>query len=813
MSAIDTLRTALFGNPPDPAHEPSREGVLAAFTELNNSVSALGVGLIPYETVALMEADVTQPEGTLGYVYFNNGDADDPANTVYQWRNDDWEVADWFFNIVAILTEQVIDEQLRSVIDFSNPVDGVTVTGGPVATPNTRYDSTVDSNGYLQITSTFASTYMFGWRSNIGRVAGRTYRAIVSFSATNYSAGSTAFGIAFDMARQTGVDAALSADNIWFVPRNGFVLVEQFSSGGAVTNPTEYTVTPNTTTTFVQTDVMQADLTENADGSATLRIYKNNTLASTHAINKLPAGVFSAGVRLTNGGIASIRLMQAPDSLVTEENIAEVNIGAGNAIIPTQSVGMARALPMSSTIDSAGLTTGRRVVPTGLPSYIPLKPVIVRSVGDVTLSNTAIGAFLTRFPEVGVGSVAFVSPTGNNGTGALNNDSQPYATISYALQSTAARIIVVENGEYTGFRYDYTHSSAQPKLIIARNRGLASIVNAGDLLSAATFTDSGGGIWKTTLVSADIYDVLRVVLTTTFDDFSFPVRLPWFTYIAGEAALRAAGTGFSFNTSTKELFIGLGGTSVESVKATLRAFYSLASQNNLARCLIYGSKLAIDGVNFYGITLEGLNYNDGGTQRVPEIFLSNLVSFCSSSYASNLNAGGLLVAENLRIHAAASDCFNQNWGSSGAEALMNICGTYGTMCGDTDTFGTLITQNRQFMSAHAGYAVGIGNVFSDNWGDEILDTSVNNAPSISWYIACMAAGRHPDLATGSAFAFNSSSYGAPYDRVAYLDTCAAVGGYTPNVVTIAGGASAKAFNCDFNGTISGSLPAYTPDAP
>lgn len=41
MSAIDTLRTALFGDPPQPGFKPSREGVLAAFRELNETVAAI----------------------------------------------------------------------------------------------------------------------------------------------------------------------------------------------------------------------------------------------------------------------------------------------------------------------------------------------------------------------------------------------------------------------------------------------------------------------------------------------------------------------------------------------------------------------------------------------------------------------------------------------------------------------------------------------------------------------------------------------------------------------------------------------------
>ncbi len=43
MSAIDILRDALFGNPPQPNMEPSREGVLAAFASLTQLVSVSGI--------------------------------------------------------------------------------------------------------------------------------------------------------------------------------------------------------------------------------------------------------------------------------------------------------------------------------------------------------------------------------------------------------------------------------------------------------------------------------------------------------------------------------------------------------------------------------------------------------------------------------------------------------------------------------------------------------------------------------------------------------------------------------------------------
>ena len=56
VSAVDTLRDALFGNPPDPTTTPSREGTLAAFTELSQLAQGAIAGATPYATRAAFPA-------------------------------------------------------------------------------------------------------------------------------------------------------------------------------------------------------------------------------------------------------------------------------------------------------------------------------------------------------------------------------------------------------------------------------------------------------------------------------------------------------------------------------------------------------------------------------------------------------------------------------------------------------------------------------------------------------------------------------------------------------------------------------------
>lgn len=110
MSAVQTLRQALFGNPPSDGHKPDRNGVIEAFAQVAAIAASAATNLIPYETVALMNADDTKPEGTLAYVYFNNGVTDDPLNTVYQYVDGDWIVAEWYVEQIAAVLQPLVDD-------------------------------------------------------------------------------------------------------------------------------------------------------------------------------------------------------------------------------------------------------------------------------------------------------------------------------------------------------------------------------------------------------------------------------------------------------------------------------------------------------------------------------------------------------------------------------------------------------------------------------------------------------------------------------------------------------------------------------
>lgn len=86
MSAIDTLRFALFGNPPVADYKPSRNGVLSAFSEMVASLNILGGGAIGsnitavYAAKATLDSHLEFADRTLGLVY---GDGNPALNGIY----------------------------------------------------------------------------------------------------------------------------------------------------------------------------------------------------------------------------------------------------------------------------------------------------------------------------------------------------------------------------------------------------------------------------------------------------------------------------------------------------------------------------------------------------------------------------------------------------------------------------------------------------------------------------------------------------------------------------------------------------------
>lgn len=98
MSAVTDLQAALFGNPPSANFLPSREGVLAAFQELYDQITALTIGISQYDTVAHLPA--TPPAGTQARVY---ADGTSTNNTYWIYKSGAWAIDTDFITSIASL--------------------------------------------------------------------------------------------------------------------------------------------------------------------------------------------------------------------------------------------------------------------------------------------------------------------------------------------------------------------------------------------------------------------------------------------------------------------------------------------------------------------------------------------------------------------------------------------------------------------------------------------------------------------------------------------------------------------------------------
>jgi len=106
MGAVETLRDALYGSPPSPSFEPSREGVLAAFTEIYAQVQAAVAGMTAYATKALLLASPPPAAGTQARVY---ADATAAFNGVYVYKSGAWTIDVDFYSSLQILVQPKVD--------------------------------------------------------------------------------------------------------------------------------------------------------------------------------------------------------------------------------------------------------------------------------------------------------------------------------------------------------------------------------------------------------------------------------------------------------------------------------------------------------------------------------------------------------------------------------------------------------------------------------------------------------------------------------------------------------------------------------
>jgi len=106
------------GVPASGPNEPAKPEIRAAIEQIGAEIGAGMLDFEPYETLAAMNADTSQPIGRLGYVFRNNGVSTDVANGFYQWTGSFWEDAAWVLNAVAaaanpLIAQAIADTTLR----------------------------------------------------------------------------------------------------------------------------------------------------------------------------------------------------------------------------------------------------------------------------------------------------------------------------------------------------------------------------------------------------------------------------------------------------------------------------------------------------------------------------------------------------------------------------------------------------------------------------------------------------------------------------------------------------------------------------
>lgn len=122
MSAVDTLRTALFGNPVSSTFKPSRDGVFQAIKDLRSEIASeiavaaiAGVVSVTKTTRALLDADLAHNAGTVAFVY---ADATATNNDIYvkvgASGSGSWTLTPMFNDIFQNIATELINDRTYS---------------------------------------------------------------------------------------------------------------------------------------------------------------------------------------------------------------------------------------------------------------------------------------------------------------------------------------------------------------------------------------------------------------------------------------------------------------------------------------------------------------------------------------------------------------------------------------------------------------------------------------------------------------------------------------------------------------------------
>lgn len=122
-TAADVYRPFVTsGVPASGANEPSKTDITNLFTMIERAIGGAVAGLKFYATKAALDADTTQPAGTLAYVY------DDPGNNgVYHYKAGGWVVDTAYAETVFAVAQPIIND---SSVDVLKATFGTALTVG-----------------------------------------------------------------------------------------------------------------------------------------------------------------------------------------------------------------------------------------------------------------------------------------------------------------------------------------------------------------------------------------------------------------------------------------------------------------------------------------------------------------------------------------------------------------------------------------------------------------------------------------------------------------------------------------------------------
>ena len=417
---------------------------------------------------------------------------------------------------------------------------------------------------------------------------------------------------------------------------------------------------------------------------------------------------------------------------------------------------------------SGATARGQLLTPNGWGDRKPLSRFVVPSdfvnkvytfqnrsdVAPLTQNGSGLGSVtMTRTPSDVWRSVVrqnalsdtygYVDPiNGNDANGPACLQATPCKTLAYAMNTaTALNIVGVSTGPFDAF--SWTGGQFFKRLTFTGPAVIRTTGAAFPAMTAQTFTVTGTpSVYVTTLSGlTSLAAVQRFIFLDTFEPGTGNnVRVPMY---ASLAALNAASSGspstvngWFFDPATKNLYVAFSNFNVNTFKSKFAALY-LDTNGDSAVSIVGGVTLFIDSP--YSVLLEGSSIeavNSGAS--VPSVIVEGRGLFKIFAAAGNCvhTAGGFHYFSGMDNEACQFDGFNHDPSlSTNAESLVIIHNSKTEYAGDTATFGTSVTPNRNGWSCHGGAnCVVAGSSFGFSFGPNAADVATAGVTSLSWVV-------------------------------------------------------------------------------